>query len=201
MGDTTKTVTVLGRTTKAMVKAAADLAKTAVDLSALATASEELTSEIEFKTSELAAIEDRTSDGLRRAKADLDIKVLENEEGVLKSLLTKRGLATVVPQEFSNLQADLRDALASNEDAINAAVGKAKGMAESKAKTEQRELALQHSVDTAQLEAQNESLEGKNAMLQAQLDDMKEMLTKEREARVAMAANASQPVVNVSSSK
>lgn len=201
MSEVNKTVTVVTRATKAMSKAVGDLTKTAGDLQALVAVSEELTSEIEFKTSELSALEDRTAEDLRKAKAELSLKVLENEDSVLASLLNDRKLVPIDRNELGDLRANLQDALAENEDTINAAVGKAKGMAESKMAAALKEQALQHDVETAQLEATKVSLQDKNTMLEQQLVDMKEMLTKEREARVEMSANATQPVVNVTSSK
>ena len=201
MSQTNKTVTVVTQATKAMVKSAQDLAKTAGSLSALAEASEGLTSEIELKSAELASIEARTADALRKAKAELSIKVLENEEGVLGSMLANRGLVSIASNTLEDLRADLQNAQNDNDDAINAAVGKAKGMAESKAKSEAREAELGFQVEAAQLKAQNENLADKNSTLVAQVADMKDMLTAEREARVSMSANQAQPTINVSSAK
>lgn len=196
-----KTITAVDKSTKAISKSAADLLKVATELSGLVETSEALAFDIEAKSAELAAIDTKISEEERKAKAELVLRVLENEDGVLDKLLKARGLAKIEVAEVSKLTKDLETAIADNAEAIDAAVKAAETGLRIAASAEKSKLESEHAVATATLTANNSSLENRIQFLTESNASLKDMLDNEREARVTMSQTQSQPVVNVNSGK
>jgi hypothetical protein len=196
-----KTITAVDKSTKAISKSAADLLKVATELSGLVGTSEELAFDIESKSSELAAIETKISEEERKAKAELNLRILENEEQILDKLLKSRGLAKVADNEVKQMLKDLETAQSDNADAIDAAVKAAETGLRIAASAEKGKLTSEHAVATATLTANASSLESRIAFLVESNTSLKDMLDAERTARVTMSQTQSQPVVNVNSGK
>lgn len=201
MSEVKKVITQVDKSTKAMTGAAATLQKVANEMVALADTSASLSFDIEAKSSELNAIQDNITSELRTAKAELNIKVLENEDAVLSKLMNNRGYAVISSAELDNIRRDLSNALADNSDAIAEAVAKAEKSAAIANSASKAKLEAEHAVETATLKADNASLESKIEFLTESNTSYKQQIEAERNARVEMAKNTSQPVVNVQSGK
>ena len=115
MDELKKTLTAVDRSTKASTKAftkvVADVVKVTGELAGISEQVETLTTEIDFKQSALNAIEDDTKTATRLAKAELALRVTENEDKVLTDLLKKVGFAKVSNEELATLDKNLVVAL------------------------------------------------------------------------------------------
>lgn len=192
MSEVKNFVTVTERSTKAMLSASANLTKTIAELTTLANTSEQIAQEIGFRQNELSQVEADYDQKLAEAKADLRIKVLNNEDQVLGNLLKARGLVTIEPGELDNLRDSLTAAEHSQEDAIAAAVQQAVAQAnrEMQARLSQQE--SQHKVAIAELTANSKAKDDRVTMLTEQLDAARSDLKAERETRLAIAQAESQ---------
>ncbi|EBF7254718.1 hypothetical protein B9M32_25525, partial [Salmonella enterica] len=95
MSEVKKVISLTERSTKAMVKAAGDMAKVATELNTLSQTSVTLAEEIEYRQAELAGLDSQFASKEREKAAELRLKVIENEDGVLADLMKKRGLASI----------------------------------------------------------------------------------------------------------
>lgn len=192
MSEVKNFVTVTERSTKAMLAASANLTKTIAELTTLANTSEQIAQEIGFRQNELSQVEADYDQKLAEAKADLRIKVLNNEDQVLGNLLKARGLVTIEPSELDNLRDSLTAAEHSQEDAIAAAVQQAVAQAnrEMQARLSQQE--SQHKVAIAELTANSKAKDDRVIMLTEQLEAARSDLKAERETRLAIAQAESQ---------
>lgn len=182
-----KVITLVTKAASSISKATTDLGKQMEALQSLVNTSVEITEEIEFKQSQLTQLEQQIADEARRKSAELELRVLEDEDLVLQQLLEARNAVEVPTKELNQLKSDLNLALQSNEDEINKAVAIAKNQGES---------ALKSAVEKAKNEAALANAENvaRISMLTTQLKDardnvaeLKEMLNEERKARVEIA--------------
>lgn len=201
MSETKKVMTKVDQSTKALTKTISDLTKVAGNLEALSTATEALTTEIQVKEGELAAIEQNVKESERQANAELKVRIVENEDRVLSQLLTARGLANISQADVNSLKDSLANAEADNTNEIEMAVSKANQAAAIKYNAEKSKLESDHAVATAELKADKAALQNKVEFLEETVTSLKAMIEAEREARVKMSENASQPTINVSSGK
>jgi chromosome segregation ATPase len=196
-----KVITAVDKSTKAMSKVTADLSKVMTELKSLTEVSEALAFDIEEKSSELRNISANISEEERKAKAELNLRILENAEAVLDKLLSERKLAKISTSDLSELQVALDEAKADNQAAIDAAVKSAETGAAISKSSAIAQLKSEHAVETAELKAQNSSLQSEIAFLKTNNEDLKKIIESEREARVKMSENASQPTINVNGGK
>ena len=201
MSDTKKAVTAVDKATKGLTKVVTDVTKVMGDLSALASVSESLAFDIESKQNRIEEIEVQNKEAERAAKADLNVRIIENEDRVLDGLLSSRGLARIPKSALSALESDLLDANLDVAEQVNAAVAQAEKNAAIAANASKSHLQSAHDVETATLKADKIALEAKVSFLESNVNDLRSMIAAEREARVSMSENASQPTINVSSAK
>ncbi|HCB3444733.1 TPA: hypothetical protein MYV42_005574, partial [Klebsiella pneumoniae] len=107
MSEVKKVITVAERSTKALVKVVADGQKLFSDLASLAASTVTLTEEIEFKQGQLADIENQIAASERESKAQLRLRVIENEDKVLAELMKARGYAVITHADLDALNSDL----------------------------------------------------------------------------------------------
>uniref|UniRef100_A0AAU8GFH3 Uncharacterized protein n=1 Tax=Salmonella phage vB_SEnST11_KE23 TaxID=3161174 RepID=A0AAU8GFH3_9CAUD len=202
MSDSKTVISVTERATKAVTAAATNLSKVVADLQTLAEGSEHISQEIQFKQQELGQIEVQFNEKLAEEKSKLKIKVLENEEGVLNTLLKTRGLIAVEPSVVETLRENLASAESSNEDAIAAAVSDAKRSAAIETNSRISALESAHKVEMAELTANSKAKDDRIAMLTEQLEAARADLKAERETRLAIAqADAGRQGVVVNTGK
>lgn len=201
MSEVKKVLTAVDRSTKALAKQATELSKVANTLVGLTDITQSLADEVEIKEGQLAEIGVTISEKERVAKAELNVRLVENEDRVLAGLLTQRGLAEISKEELQSLTSELSDAQEDNQVAIEDAVKQAEKNAAIASNAVKSSLEAKHSVDTAELKATNSALQNKVEFLEATVTDLKAMIESERNARVEMSSNASQPTINVNSAK
>lgn len=187
MSETKKVITVADRSTKALVVATAGLAKIASDLSALSDSTVKLADDIEFKQSQLDNLNVEFDNKFRESAAQLRLRVLEDEDGVLIDLLQSRGLAHVKVSVLNELENNLETALADNSQAVAEAEanGFRKGAAEFQQKLKDAEAA--HRIQTAELTAKSNAKDDRIALLLEQLEEARGQIKAERETRLAIA--------------
>lgn len=192
MSKVAHVISIADRSTKALVTASAGLTKVATELAALAQTTVVLSQEIEFKQSDLTALEAEFDTQFRTKVAELKLKVIENEDSVLNSLMKSRGFVAITGADLSELHNELAAAQDNNEQAISDAVTKAYSTANADHKTKLSQVEADHRVQIAELNADSkadrsriEFLEQQNKQLQAQLDA-------ERETRLEIAKADSQ---------
>lgn len=202
MSEVKKVITVADRSTKALVVAIAGLGKITSDLSALGDITVKLADEIEFKQSQLDNLDVEFENKFREASAELRLRIKEDENGVLKQLLSQFGLAYITNDALQTLQNDLAQA---NEDysgmmADAESSGFRKGAAEFQAKLKEAESA--HRINVAELTAKSNAKDDKITMLEAQVAQLQSDIKSERETRLAIAqAEAGRQGVVVNTSK
>lgn len=182
-----KTLTVVDRSTKALVTAADSVAKVIVDLNAVTAIAVNLSQDIEFKQSELNALSEQYASKEREEAADLRLRVKENEEKVLAELLKSRGVVAVPPAQIKDLENMLAQSQASNEIAVAAAVKEAEARVSASFQARIAAANSDHKVETATLSATNGSLAERNVFLTAQINQLQAEIQKERDARVQIA--------------
>lgn len=187
MSETKKVITVADRSTKALVVATTGLAKIASDLSALSESTVKLADDIEFKQSQLDNLNIEFDNKFRESAAQLRLRVLEDEDGVLIDLLKSRGLAHVKVSVLNELESNLETALADNSQAVAEAEanGFRKGAAEFQQKLKDAEAA--HRIQTAELTAKSNAKDDRIALLMEQLEEARGQIKAERETRLAIA--------------
>lgn len=187
MSETKKVITVADRSTKALVVATTGLAKIASDLSALSESTVKLADDIEFKQSQLDNLNVEFDNKFRESAAQLRLRVLEDEDGVLIDLLQSRGLAHVKVSVLNELESNLETALADNSQAVTEAEanGFRKGAAEFQQKLKDAE--AQHRIQTAELTAKSNAKDDRIALLMEQLEEARGQIKAERETRLAIA--------------
>lgn len=187
MSETKKVITAADRSTKALVVATTGLAKIASDLSALSESTVKLADDIEFKQSQLDNLNVEFDNKFRESAAQLRLRVLENEDGVLIDLLQNRGLAHVKVTVLNELERNLESALADNSQAVAEAEanGFRKGAAEFQQKLKDAEAA--HRIQTAELTAKSNAKDDRIALLLEQLEEARGQIKAERETRLAIA--------------
>lgn len=187
MSEVKKVISLTERSTKAMVKAAGDMAKVATELNTLSQTSVTLAEEIEYRQAELAALDSQFASKEREKAAELRLKVIENEDGVLADLMKKRGLASISNVELTQLKRDLENALDNNEEAVNAAREAGYSAAASKFTAEVNQLKSDHRVEMAELNASSAAKDSRIEFLESQVAQLQGELKAERETRLKIA--------------
>lgn len=185
--ETKKVLTIVDRSTKSLNAAAESAQKVIQDLNSVVSIATNLATDIEFKQSELLALDDQFAIKEREQAADLKLRVRENEEKVLNELLASRKLTAVSPDVLQNLEKTIVG-LQQNEnkvvsDAIKATEEKLVGIHS----TEVTSIQSAHQVEIATLKATNSSLNERVQFLTIQNTKLEEQLNAERETRIAIA--------------
>lgn len=202
MSEVKKVITVADRSTKALNTAATGLVKITQDLSAIAEQAVSLATDIEYKQNDLDNLNQQFDTKFREASAELKLKVIEDEDKVLGTLLKSRSLVTIDPKELSTLRSDLAVAQDSNEDALAEAKSAGERSAAIAFNAQKSAIESNHRVAIAQFEANEKSFEQRIAFLEEQNKDLKGQITAERETRLEIArADAQRQGVTVNNGK
>ncbi|WP_154943594.1 hypothetical protein [Klebsiella grimontii] len=202
MSEVKKVITVAERSTKALVKVVADGQKLFADLATLSQSTVTLTEEIEFKQGQLADIETQIGNTEREAKAQLRLRVIENEDKVLSELMRARGYAVISHVELDALNSDLVAAKTDNDFSVSEAREAGYQSAAAKFGAENRELVSQHKVELAEHKAQATAKNQRISDLEAQVVELRSQITAERDTRLEIArADAGRAGVVVNAGK
>lgn len=187
MSETKKSLTAIGSAQKTFTKAHTDLVKAMTQLSGMTESTFTLAHDIELAQDKLDAIAEDTKSAVRKSKAEIDMQILENESKVLDGLMKKAGLSHILVDDLSALEVELAAIKDSTEELIKAKVAQAVGAVSSKHTAELAQQEATHNVATATGEAELKSAQWQIQQLNVQVNDLKTMLTDEREARVKVA--------------
>lgn len=202
MSEVKKVITVADRSTKALNTAATGLVKITQDLAAIADQAVSLATDIEYKQNDLDNLNQQFDTKFREASAELKLKVIEDEDKVLGTLLKSRSLVTIDPKELATLRSDLAVAQDSNEDALAEAKSAGERSAAIAFNAQKSSIESNHRVAIAQFEANEKSFEQRIAFLEEQNKDLKGQITAERETRLEIArADAQRQGVTVNNGK
>lgn len=202
MSEVKKVITVAERSTKALVKVVADGQKLFADLATLSQSTVTLTEEIEFKQGQLADIETQIGNTEREAKAQLRLRVIENEDKVLSELMRARGYAVISHVDLDALNSDLVAAKTDNDFSVSEAREAGYQSAAAKFGAENRELVSQHKVELAEHKAQATAKNQRISDLEAQVVELRSQITAERDTRLEIArADAGRAGVVVNAGK
>jgi hypothetical protein len=202
MSEVKKVITVAERSTKTLVKIVADGQKVLAELASMADSNVILAEEIEFKQGQLADIENQIASTEREAKAQLRLRVIENEDKVLADLMKARGYAVITFSDLDSLNSELVAAKTDNEYAVSEAREAGYQAAAAKFGAENRELASQHKVELAEFKAQAVAKNQRISDLEAQVSELRGQITAERETRLEIAkADAGRAGVVVNAGK
>lgn len=199
---TVAVITAADRSMKAVAKAVADLAKVSADLTGLTVISEQLSDDIQQKESQLADLERQFDIDLRTKIAELNVRVLENEDSVLLDLLDKRGLEHISVSDVRQLKNDLAAALQGNDKAVEAAVQTATKELHAMYSAKLAAQESNHRVESANVAAEVSSLRAKNEFLAGEVDQLRKQIEAERQTRLQIAqADATRQGVVVNAGK
>lgn len=187
MSEVKKVITVADRSTKALTASAAALLKVATDLNTLAENSAKLSQEIEYKQSDLDDLNSQFDTRFREASAELKLKVVEDEDKVLASLLKSRGLVTIAPAELSAIRSELEHAQRDLTEELAAAKSEGERSASVSFQAQKAALVSDHKVAIAQYEANAKASDLRIEFLEGQNADLKEQIAAERETRLEIA--------------
>ncbi|WP_165350162.1 hypothetical protein, partial [Klebsiella pneumoniae] len=138
----------------------------------------------------------------REAKAQLRLRVIENEDKVLADLMKARGYAVITFSDLDSLNSDLVAAKTDNDFAVSEAREAGYQAAAAKFGAENRELASQHKVELAEFKAQAVAKNQRISDLEAQVSELRGQITAERETRLEIAkADAGRAGVVVNAGK
>ena len=196
-------VIIVDKSTRALTSAAATLNKTLVELQngveALVQEQSSLADDIHFKKEELKEIESQNDVAVRSAAADLRLRIKEDEDQVLVELLDSRNLVTTTEADIEDLNAQVIQSKAELEAAEYKAVREAEQRVSAQYQARIATQEANHKVEIAELNANAKADKQAIATLTEQVNQLREDLKAEREARVAMAeaaAKAQGVVVN-----
>ena len=196
----TSNVLISQNTTK-LTKAAQDLAKVVESITSSAAVQESVLQEIAVKETELKALDVLFAEEERRRDVEFNINLKANQLKTVTDVLQGQGKIAVDQPVFTQLQADFVKLKAEFDTAVKNEVAKSNAIVKSQydSAIKQKELELQ--VSEADTKSKISSLQDRNALLTAQVEDYKLQITQEREARVKEAQARGNPVVTVASGK
>lgn len=202
MSDVKKAMTLTEKTTKALNTQTQALVKAVKELEELTAMVPSLVDEIMLRQGELDSIEEKTNIAARQAKVELDLRVKENEDKVLESLMKARSYAVITTSELAILNSKLKTAEAFNQDEIAKAVAEVEAREAAKYEMQLTEVKSQHSVESATANANLAAANNKITFLEEQIKTLQDTIAAEREARVEEArARASQAAPSITVSK
>lgn len=202
MSEQVKALTVTAKATKTLLAAAATLGKTVTDLAENVMLNEAVLEQIAEGQQKLDSLAEATATEVRVQAVDLNLRVQENEDKVLNTLMGKKKLATITVDQLSSLNTEVEEARIDSDVAIQKAVSIAISSANRTHEAAISAAEAEHRVETAELLADVKSKNAEIAFMKTNITTLQETVNAEREARVAMADSASKAsgvVVNTSS--
>lgn len=189
-------------------QATTKLTKTVSDINAilnsLATAANDHTqilSTIAAKEAELSELDIKLNETKRQKEVELEIDLKQNALAKINEVLQSQGQTSIPIEELSKLKNDYAALVKDFDTRLNAEIGKANAIANSKTAAALREKDLEQAAKAAQTEARLSSLQEQLAAATRQIEDYKQQIVADRDARIKEAQARGNPVVTVASSK
>lgn len=202
--DTPQEIVVLSATekaTKELIKNITGIQKVVELLPGFQEQVEELNEQVAIKSNLLKTLEVDVEKQARVNKIELDLKVRENEDGILNTILRARELVTIMPGD----KRDLEEAAKANELTVKTAVSKAEAILktalENKHDSEITKLDLEYKATTAESTAKINNLEEKVKFLEEQLKASEDRAAAKLQAEIKIAEAGTGITVNTSANK
>lgn len=199
MTSQTQATIIIERATKGLQKVSADLQKQLTDLNQMGTVSQELALKIEDQQLELASLQAQYSNARRTADAELKLAILEDADKQLEILLKKFGLVRTTEEAVQSLVARATKAEADVAAGFQEAKDTALAQANAAYRAELNAVNSKHSLESAELKANNAALTKEISFLNEQIKYLQQQLADERATRLAIAqadANKQGVIVN-----
>ena len=210
--ETKKVLTVVDRSTKALLAAAAglnDVVSQAQQATGLLTS---LATDIEFSQNRLDSIdaeyaekqkvlEAEVANKSRSLQADLALQVKENKQKVLATLQVELGLANISKVDLEDLKKDLEYAQREIQKEIADAVEVAEAKVVAKYQQELNARISEHKVEIAQYQANATAQQSQIEVLKNTIADLRAQQDKDREAQVEIAKARSGEQTNINVGK
>lgn len=206
--ETKKVLTVVDRSTKALLAAASGLTDVVTQAQSSATLLANLATDIEFAQNKLESVEleygakvrdleAEVANKARSLEADLALQVKENKQKVLSTLQGEFGLAHISKAELADIQKDLDYAQREITKEINEAVEGALKENRLTYESKVRDLEAQHKVEIAQYQANAVSQENQIKLLNETINNLREQQDKDREAQIKIAESRAGEKTNI----
>ncbi|MGL4252910.1 MAG: hypothetical protein ACRCR2_02475 [Fusobacteriaceae bacterium] len=201
MSNVNKSMTAVEQTTKALVKVVADATKVLAQIGSVAENIPAQLDEVALLQGKLDVLSEEHDEKLRKSKADLALRVYENEDKVLTDLMKKRGFATITVNNLQDLEEQIVVLKSGNEAEVKKAVAIAVNAANQVSTAELLAKEAEWNVTRAELVAQERTAQSTIGMLEAQVAQLQQTIIDEREARIQIAqAEATKQAVTVNTS-
>lgn len=188
---------VLGSAAQTIKKAILELNSAVESVKTLDAKGEELTLLVSNKEGAIAELEVTFQEKERQMSLDLDLKMKGSAERTVNEYLSTNGKIAISVQDYNGLKNELAELKANFEKNLNAEIGKAKGMADSRAEQATKLLQAEFNAKEAGNTAQIKSLTEKVTFLEAQGAKWEAALAEERKAGVQRAQAGAIGSVNV----
>jgi len=189
------------KASKALEKSAANLTKLLNSVEKFKDTVTSINEEVDAKQAELQGLNEEYSLKVRNAEVELKLKIRENEEVELKKLLTARNVVTINRDDLLELENKEVTIQAQADASILAIKQQLKDEAKRELDSKIQALTAEHQIANAEVAAKVTTLTDKVSYLEASLVAANKTIDAEREARVNIAQNSSQPTINVGSAK
>lgn len=199
MTSQTQATIIIERATKGLQKVSADLQKQLTDLTQMGTVSQELALKIEDQQLELASLQSQYSTARRTADAELKLAIMEDADKQLEILLKQFKLARVTEEDVRTLVERTAKAEADVAAGFQEAKDTALAQANAAYRAELNAVNSKHSLESAELKANNAALTKEISFLNEQIKYLQQQLADERATRLAIAqadANKQGVIVN-----
>lgn len=198
----TQATIIIDRATKGLQKVSADLQKQLTELNQMGTVSQELALKIEDQQLALTALQEQYNTARRTADAELKLAILEDADKQLAILLKKFNLARVTEDEVKALVAKATAAEAQVATGFAEAKESALAQANAAFRAELNAVNSKHSLESAELKANNTALTKEIGFLAEQIKYLQQQVADERSTRLEIAkADASKQAVTVNTGK
>ena len=198
----TQATIIIDRATKGLQKVSADLQKQLTELNQMGTVSQELALKIEDQQLALTALQEQYNTARRTADAELKLAILEDADKQLAILLKKFNLARVTEDEVKALVAKATAAEAQVVTGFAEAKESALAQANAAFRAELNAVNSKHSLESAELKANNTALTKEIGFLAEQIKYLQQQVADERSTRLEIAkADASKQAVTVNTGK
>lgn len=195
----TQATIIIDRATKGLQKVSADLQKQLTELNQMGAVSQELALKIEDQQLALTALQEQYNTARRTADAELKLAILEDADKQLAILLKKFNLARVTEDEVKALVAKATAAEAQVASGFAEAKESALAQANAAFRAELNSVNSKHSLESAELKANNAALTKEISFLGEQIKYLQQQVADERSTRLAIAqadANKQGVIVN-----
>lgn len=182
-------------------RATQGLAKIVEELQGASEEHRELVEKIELKQGELGQMELEYKEKERQLKLDLQMRGKEEAESLVQEILKSQGRVSIETSELSSIKKELEDWKNNFESKVKSEVAKTVSVISERHDSQIKTKELEFKATSATIIAELSSANGKVESLQSQINEYKDIIDKERSARVEEAKARGGEKVSITTSK